>query len=351
MNVGAGLRKSGKKTTPSHERIEVENLPAGKELTKAINRRIPLFSYASEQRFRDLFTTLRNDAQIQPTYLVLMVLSTMLAAVGLYMSSSAVVIGAMLLALLMAPIVALAMGLLRKEAKLAVTSIQTIVVGIFIALSAAGLISLLFPHKPITTEMQARLNPSLLDLAVAIVAGIAGAYTKSHREILQSLAGVSIAVALVPPLAVAGIGLGMGDFHFFSQAFLLFSTNLIGITLAAAFTFRVLGYSSAVRNKPGIALVALVLLAITIPLYLSYRNIVATTVLENSWKHERFLINNKYLIVQRADLMQQKGQDLLIVRVLIREPLTRNDLNTLRKRIESDLGSEQKIRVQVLYIP
>lgn len=351
INVGAGLRKSGEKKATVHERIEVENLPVGKELTKAINKRIPFFSYASEQRFRDLFTSLRDDARIQPTYLVLMVLSTMLAAVGLYQSSSAVVIGAMLLAPLMAPIVALAMGLLRNDTKLAITSILTIATGIVIALSAASLISLLFPHKPITMEMQARLNPSLLDLAVAIVAGIAGAYTKSHREILQSLAGVSIAVALVPPLAVAGIGLGMGNFHFFSQAFLLFSTNLIGITLAAAFTFRVLGYSPAVRNKRGIALVALVLIAITIPLYLSYHNIVAATILEKSWKHERFLINDKYLIVQQADLMKQRGHDLLLVRVLVREPLTRKDLNTLRKRIESNLGSEQKIRVRVLYIP
>ena len=66
------------------------------------------------------------------------------------------------------------------------------------------------------------------------------------RQILQSLAGVAIAVALVPPLAVAGIGLGRGDPYFFGQAFLLFSTNLVGIIVFAALTYRVLGYSAAI---------------------------------------------------------------------------------------------------------
>ncbi len=351
VNVGERLRQPTKNSKESDERIEIKSLPAGKELVKAGKRRIPFFSYASEDRFRDLFLSLRDDAKIQPTYLVLMVLSTMLAAVGLYLSSSAVVIGAMLLAPLMAPIVALAMGLLRHDTKLSKTSILTITVGILIALSAASLISLLFPHKPITMEMQARLNPSLLDLAVAIVAGVAGAYTKSHKEILQSLAGVSIAVALVPPLAVAGIGLGMGDLAFFGKAFLLFSTNLIGITLAATITFRVLGYSPVVRDKRGLAFVALLLVCITIPLYLSYRNLVETTVIEKNWQQERFLINDKYLIVQRADLVQQREKDLLFVRVLVREQLTRKDLNQLRKKIESNFTDALDIRVQTIFIP
>ena len=87
-----------------------------------------------------------------------------------------------------------------------------------LALGAAAMTAFICPYDPITPEMQARLNPSLLDLAVAIIAGIAGAYTKSFKEILQSLAGVAIAVALVPPLAVAGIGLGRMDMFIFGSA-------------------------------------------------------------------------------------------------------------------------------------
>lgn len=351
INVGEGLRESGTDSVKIIERIEVNNLPAGRELAKAGKKRIPFFSYASEERFRDLFLSLRDDAKIQPTYLILMVLSTMLAAIGLYQSSSAVVIGAMLLAPLMAPIVALAMGLLRHDTKLSQSSMVTIGVGILIALSAASLISLLFPHKPITMEMQARLHPSLLDLGVAIVAGIAGAYTKSNKKILQSLAGVSIAVALVPPLAVAGIGLGMGDLSFFGQAFLLFSTNLIGITLSATLTFRLLGYSPVVRNKKGVVLVGFILMVISVPLYLSYNEIVDTIVLEQNWEKERFLVNDKYLIVERAEIVRQRDEKLLFVRVLVRDPLTRNDLNVLKKKIQSNFAERIVMRMQVIYIP
>ena len=143
----------------------------------------------------------------------------MLATLGLYQNSAAVVIGAMLLAPLMAPIISLAMGMLRQDMKMSRQSAVKIIVGVVIALLAAALLTLVFPHKPVTAEMLARVNPTLLDLGVAIFAGIAGAYTKAYKEILQSLAGVAIAVALVPPLAVAGIGIGRLDISFLFPGF------------------------------------------------------------------------------------------------------------------------------------
>ena len=351
LNVGEALREKGKKTQPAKETIKTENLPTGKEITKATKKKIPFFAYASEERFRDLFTSLRTDAEITPAYLVLILLSTMLATLGLYLSSSSVVIGAMLLAPLMAPIIALAMALLRKDTKMARRSTGTIVVGIILALSASALISKIFPYKPITPEMLARLNPSLLDLAVALFAGIAGAYTKSFKEILQSLAGVAIAVALVPPLAVAGIGLGRGDVFFFAQAFLLFSTNLIGITLAATFTFRALGYSAVVGSKRSLAFVALIMLLISIPLYISYQQIVDKTNFERNWRQERFLVNDKYLIIQKADVVHYRDKEVLTMDILAREPLSRNDLAQLKRKIQSNFSKELVIRAQVLYIP
>ena len=285
------------------------------------------------------------------TYMVLMVLSTMLATVGLYLNSASVVIGAMLLAPLMAPIVSLAMGLLRTDVNLSKNSAIKIMGGIAIALGAAALITLLFPHKPVTQEMQARLNPTLLDLAVAVSAGVAGAYTKSFREILQSLAGVAIAVALVPPLAVAGIGIGRWDFNFFNQAFLLFSTNLAGIILASAFTFRMLGYSAAVHGKRGIGVVALFLALITIPLYLSYDRIVEKRVVERGWKNERFLVNGKYLIIQKARLSRRGDKEVIFMDILARDQLTRSDLTAFKQKIQRNFTRKLVIRAKIIYIP
>jgi uncharacterized hydrophobic protein (TIGR00271 family) len=280
-----------------------------------------------------------------------MVLSTMLAAVGLYLNSASVIIGAMLLAPLMAPIVSLAMGILRGDISLFRKSIEKIIIGVLIALLSSALITLLFPHKPVTEEMLARLNPTLLDLAVAIISGIAAAYSKSFREIIQSLAGVAIAVALVPPLTVAGIGIGRWDFHFFYQAFLLFSTNLIGIIIAATFTFRTLGYSAVVRSKGGLAIVFIFLVLISIPLYLSYSRIVEDRVFEHSLRQERFLVNEKYLIVIRASVIWHGDKRIILMDVLAREPLTREDLNAFKRKIQTNFNKKLVIRLKTFYIP
>ncbi len=280
-----------------------------------------------------------------------MLLSTLLATIGLYLNSASVIIGAMLLAPLMAPIVSLAMGLLRRDEWLSLESMKKAVVGVIIALMAASLISLLFPHKPVTSEMEARLNPTLLDLGVAIVAGIAGAYTKSFKEILQSLAGVAIAVALVPPLAVAGIGLGRLDFYFFAEAFLLFSTNFIGITLAAALTFRALGYSAAVKNMRGMVLIMVMLVLISFPLFFSYKSIVEKVVFEKAWQQERFLVNDKYLIIKKAKLAHRRDREVIYVDILARDQLTRNDLAEFKRKIQRNFSNKLIVRANITYIP
>jgi uncharacterized hydrophobic protein (TIGR00271 family) len=350
LNIGGAVLAGGDDPKELDELVEVGNLPAGKELAKAKDGTIPFFSYASEARFRDLFIALREDARISGTYLILMVLSALLATVGLFLSSASVVIGAMLLAPLMAPIMSLSMGLVRQDDRLAFRSLLKIAIGIVIALGAAALFSLLITHKPVTAEMNARLNPSLLDLIVAILAGMAGAYTKSFKEILQSLAGVAIAVALVPPLAVAGIGLGRADPGFFAQAFLLFLTNLTGITVAAALTFRVLGYSPAVRNRRGMAFAFMMLMAVSIPLHFSYKTIVTAETLESTWRSERFLVGGKYLIVEKAELREMRDQNVLYVDVLAREPLTRLDLAQFKEKVQMYFSKRLVVRVSITYI-
>jgi uncharacterized hydrophobic protein (TIGR00271 family) len=352
VNVGKNLGVESSSTNASKEKIDINNLPREKKLFKAKKqKRIPFFSYATDERFHDLFPALREDSRLNSIYLVLMVLSTMLATVGLYLNSASVIIGAMLLAPLMAPIVSLSMGILRGNIELFKDSIGKIVLGILIALLSSALITLLFPYKPITDEMLARINPTLLDLAVAIISGIAAAYSKSFKEIIQSLAGVAIAVALVPPLAVAGIGIGRMDFYFFYQAFLLFSTNLVGIIISATFTFRILGYSAAVRRKASLVVVFIFLVLISIPLYLSYSRIVEDRVFEQSWRKERFLVNEKYLIIIKASIIWRGDKRIILMDILAREPLTRKDLNAFKKKIQANFSKKLIIRLKTFYIP
>ncbi len=353
VRINTGLKSKGggdNKDRPPRDELKIDNLPMGKEVIRATSKSIPFFPYATEERFQDLFIALREDARANAAYIVLMVLSTMMATMGLYLNSDSVIIGAMLMAPLMAPIISLSMGILRQDEKLSRNSAQKILLGVGISLVTAAAITLIFPHKPITAEMESRLQPTLLDLSVAIIAGIAGAYTKSFKEIIQSLAGVAIAVALVPPLAVAGIGIGRLDPLFFGEAFLLFATNLIGIVIAATLTFRVLGYSAALRGKRSLLLVLVSLVIVSIPLYYSYSRIVAKVMAEKRWQRERYLVNGKYLIIRKADVQYHRNKNVVIMDILTREPLTRHDMVRFKKKIQANSDEKLIVRTRISYI-
>lgn len=140
LNYGNDITKKG--IAVGKEKATIHSLPTANELPKTRTKRVPFFTYASEERFKDLFVSLRDDARIDSIYIVLMVLSTMLATVGLYLNSGSVVIGAMLLAPLMAPIISLAMSLLRYDRRMLAYSFNKICLGIFLALSMSCLLFL-----------------------------------------------------------------------------------------------------------------------------------------------------------------------------------------------------------------
>jgi uncharacterized membrane protein len=142
------------------------------------------------------------------------------------------------------------------------------------ALLFSSIYTLFIPLEQITSEMQGRLHPNLLDLLVAIFSGIAGAYATSKEEVAKSLAGVAIAVALVPPLSVTGIGIGLGNFDVIYGSFLLFITNLVGITLSAALTFIVLGFAPVTKAKKGVFYTSIIMAIVSIPLFLSFMKVV-----------------------------------------------------------------------------
>jgi uncharacterized membrane protein len=125
----------------------------------------------------------------------------------------------------------------------------------------------------VTPEIQTRLSPNLLDLGVAVLSGIAGAYAHARVDAAKSLAGVAIAVALVPPLAVTGIGLGWFDLQVAGGALLLFLTNLAGIVLSASVTFLVLGFAPFTRAKKGIAAALLIVILVSVPLMISFMHL------------------------------------------------------------------------------
>jgi uncharacterized hydrophobic protein (TIGR00271 family) len=258
----------------SDEIFKLGALPTGEAAQALAERTIPLIKHASSEDFKELFQTLRNNAQLKNSYLVLMVLSTVLATFGLFANSTPVVIGAMILAPLMSPIISLSMGTLRHDKKLIVKSIMTILGGMCLSMLFAVLITWLTPIQSAGSEILARTRPNLLDLGIAVVSGIAGAYAYAREEIAKTLAGVAIAVALIPPLAVASIGIGWADVDVFLGAMLLLGTNLAGIVLAASVTFMLLGFSPLKLASRGIMISLFSVLVLSIPLALGFNQMV-----------------------------------------------------------------------------
>lgn len=203
----------------------------------------------------------------------------------------------------------------------------------------------MIPFEKITPEMAGRLNPNLLDLGVAIAAGVAGAYAHARESVMKSLPGVAIAVALAPPLCVAGIGIGWVDLHIISGALLLFLTNLVGIALAAALTFLVLGYAPILKAKRGLAISLLLLGLISVPLSVSFYNIY------NYWSIERdatttvFQIHGKQLHLKQLQVAIQRDKVLLRADVSARQPIDIDDLKALKQLLSERWGRDVELEI------
>jgi len=271
INAGKEFKQS-QQYTDDKENVICDQLPQQESRIKYLGETLPFFSHALESDFKDLFLALKESAHISGTYILLMVLSTLLATLGLFLNSPSVVIGAMVLAPLMAPIISLSMGILRSNNDLSRQSFSTLFIGMLIALTLSALMTAALPFQDITNEIEGRLHPSALDLLVAVLSGIAGAFANARENIAKSLPGVAIAVALVPPLCVSGIGIGWWNFEVFLGAMLLFLTNLTGIILAAGLSFMVIGFAPFSRAKKGIILSLFMVSIISVPLFLSFFN-------------------------------------------------------------------------------
>ncbi|KAA0696587.1 DUF389 domain-containing protein [Halopseudomonas laoshanensis] len=318
----------------SKDTMKIDNLPTNQARLSMIQSHLPLFTRALEDDFKDLFLLLRDNAQLHTHYVALMVLSVVVASFGLFLSSAAVIIGAMVLAPLMAPIISLAMGLLRGNSNLLQRSLTTIGAGVLLALGTAAILGLLIPINKITPEMAGRLHPNLLDLGVAIASGIAGGYAHARESVMKSLPGVAIAVALVPPLSVAGIGIGWWQWDVFSGAMLLFLTNLVGIALSAALTFLVLGYAPLLQARRGLAVSALLLATVAIPLTIAFKDINDRWQIENDLTREAFVIHGKSMSLL-VPQVSRSGDEVIIRGDLVAEqPILLADLRVLRQKLE-----------------
>ncbi len=197
----------------------------------------------------EAYTRIRRSARPDLDFYMLISLATIIAALGLIISSPAVVIGAMLVAPLMSPMVGTGLAVVLGDTRFIRLSLGAVGRGVVLSIlvgAAAGLLSL---NQPATPELLARTQPTLIDLAIALFSGLAGAYALARSDAAGALPGVAIAAALVPPLATVGISLTTGRYGEAVGAMLLFTANFVAISSATALMFLMLGFRPTTPHK------------------------------------------------------------------------------------------------------
>jgi uncharacterized hydrophobic protein (TIGR00271 family) len=213
-------------------------------------------------------------------YAFMTMMSAGIAVLGLLLSSPAVVIGAMLISPLMNPILGLGFSLALFDFAELRRSLTALAIGSVIAVAFTALIVLCSPLKAPTAEILARTRPNLFDLLVALFASLAGTFA-IIRGRGETIVGVAIATALMPPLAVVGYGLATGNMAVLGGALALFATNFLTIALSATVMARFYGfghYLSGTQSWAQTIVLMLVFVVMGVPLAVSLGRIARETV-------------------------------------------------------------------------
>lgn len=188
----------------------------------------------------ELYADVMDTSVLSSSYIMLVILSSLVAVIGLLRGSVAIIIGAMVLAPLLGPNVGLSLATTLGDEKLARTSSKTLVVGVLLALCISIGAGLFIEIKDFPAELLARTTTNFSDIILAIVSGAAGIISFT-LGVPTSLVGVMVALSLLPPLSACGIFFGTGYTEYAIGAGVLFLANIICLNLAGVVTFLLQG--------------------------------------------------------------------------------------------------------------
>lgn len=207
--------------------------------TREVESRSLPETFAAVSR-EEVYAAVQEGSHVNGTYLLMVVLATVVAAIGLTRNNTAAVIGAMVVAPLLGPNMGVALGFSLGDRPLLFSALRASALGVSIAFLMSAALGLFLAVDPSVAEIHSRTSVALSDMLLAFAAGAAGtvAFTSGAPTYLV---GVMVAVALLPPTVVSGLLVGSGHLREAYGAFLLVATNISAVTLAAMLTFRVAG--------------------------------------------------------------------------------------------------------------
>ena len=217
-----------------------------------------------------VFKKINGNADFSFSFLILLFSSSVVCTLGLLLNSAPVVIGGMIISPLMWPLVKTAAGISYGKPKYIKQAVILLFLAIAVTFFSSTFITLISPIKHITSQILARTTPTLLDLVIALTAGLIAALGITQPKISESLAGVAIATSLMPPLCVSGIGLALNDYPTLIGGFLLFFTNAVAIIFITVLIFSLIEIRKTTKNRirrKGSYVLIILILFTTIPLY------------------------------------------------------------------------------------
>jgi uncharacterized hydrophobic protein (TIGR00271 family) len=261
-------------------------VPKSSNLVTALGNRYVEHIVLEPEDRRAIIASLFHEGSRSRPYLrrfgTLTALSVFIAVLGLMADSTAVVIGAMLVAPLMSPVLATAAAIVMGWPKRVRANLGLLGLGTFGALALAAAIGVFARGEldPIPNEVLARTAPNMLDLGIAAAAGASGAYAYVRKHASDALAGAAVAVALVPPISVTGLMLQLGEFNLAGGAALLFTVNVAGVLAAGAATFLIAGFApgqrllaEGSRIQDGLKWTAIAAVIVALPLQFSHQTL------------------------------------------------------------------------------
>lgn len=205
----------------------------------------------SEERRGHVRRVLFDEMQPDFDYFLLVLLASVIATEGLLIDSPTTIIGAMLVAPMMSPIIGLGLSSLSGDARMVRRAATGLAEGAILAVVLSAVVTwfntqfpfFYFDPQDLPATVLVNTRPGPIDLIIALAGGLAAAFARAMPQINAALPGVAIATALMPPLCTIGVGIASGRWDVAGGAFLLFLTNAITIAFSSTLVFSALGFS------------------------------------------------------------------------------------------------------------
>ena len=302
---------------------------------------------------------IQADALPSKTFFIMNALAAIIAGYGLLSDSTAVVIGAMLVAMMLGPISGIALALIDARWLLLRTALKTLVLGVIMIYAIGMIMGFIHFDLPMTNEILARTKPTAIDLMIALAGGAAGAFSAVSPRLSVAAVGVAVATALVPPLVASGILLAHGQFQNSANAFLLAFTNMVAIQVSSSLVLWIAGFRRGSDEevnslwgfikRNSISLIILLILAIYLSLNLMQS--VQKQLYETQIKQQigqNLNINNNVIDTVQFD----QRENFTIVRTSIRgdTPPTSSEIEKINTQLTKDRKGHPSY-LQVRFIP